>query len=252
MTQCRVPTPVRGRLAFRYALIALSLVIGWGLNGMEPAIAAPPPSSRAAAQQAAEYRLQGLEAMRQRQLTEAIALLRQSITLAPDNLNGRVMLGWTLHLDGQAAAAKAELMEVISRDPSNVKAFNAIGIANLVTGDLSYAVLFHLWGAWLQPDNEIAYYNLSLALQRLGLYAPALATGSRATQLEPENPHPWIAVALSQWDTQQIPQAQATYRQALALDGRYGDRAFLGYLNEAGFSSDQIQTTRQILTSLSR
>ncbi|XGB40144.1 MAG: hypothetical protein LVT47_05255 [Cyanobacteria bacterium LVE1205-1] len=201
--------------------------------------------------QSAEYRLQGLTALQQRQWSLAIARLRQSVSLAPDNLQGRIMLGWALHLDSQSTAAKSELMTVINHDPTQVKAFNAIGIANLVSGDLSHAILFHLWGAWLQPDNEIAYYNLSLAFQRLGLYAPALAVGMRATQLEPENPHPWIALSLSEWSTRQISQAQITYRRALAIDGRFADCQFLSYLNEAGFSPEQIKLTAHILASLS-
>ncbi|KAM3091593.1 hypothetical protein ACKFKG_25330 [Phormidesmis sp. 146-35] len=37
---------------------------------------------------------------------------------------------------------------------------------------------------------------------------------------------------------------------AIAQDGRYGDRDFLKYLDEAGFSASQIAASREVLATL--
>ena len=103
--------------------------------------------------------------------------------------------------------------------------------------------------ALLKPDNEIAHYNLSLGLERLGQYNWAIATATTAAKLEPSNPHPLVALAIAQWGNGDRTLAQQAYRQALSVDARYGDSAFLNYLNEAGFSSDQIQRSKQVLQS---
>ena len=50
---------------------------------------------------------------------------------------------------------------------------------------------------FLKPDNEIAFYNLSLALHQLEIYPLAITTANRAAKLEPNNPHPLVAAAIS-------------------------------------------------------
>jgi tetratricopeptide (TPR) repeat protein len=102
----------------------------------------------------------------------------------------------------------------------------------------------------LKPNNEIAYYNLSLAFQRLGLSDWAIANAAAAVQLEPSNPHPLVALAIAQWSQGDRSAALATYRQALSLDGRYRDRDHLQHLTRAGFSLEQIALSEQIYNSL--
>ena len=200
-----------------------------------------------AAMTAAEYRTLGLQYRQQEQFAEAIAALEKAVELEPKNLDGRVLLGWTQHQAKQGEAAAETLWQVIFEDPYKVTAFNAVGIVHLVSGDLLPALLTHIWAATLKPDNEIAYYNLSLTCQRLELYDCSIATALQAGKLEPSNPHPLVALALAHWSKGDRPAARQAYQQALALDGRYGGVGFLAYLTEAGFSLDQVKTTEQIL-----
>lgn len=44
--------------------------------------------------------------------------------------------------------------------------------------------------------------------------------------------------------------AQQAYRYALSVDPRYTDAAFLSYLDEAGFSQDQIGQSKQMLQTV--
>jgi Flp pilus assembly protein TadD len=131
-----------------------------------------------------------------------------------------------------------------------VPTLNALGIVYLVGGKLNHAIAAHSWAALLKPDNEIAHYNLSLAFERSGQYDWAIATATAAAKLEPSNPHPLVAEAIAHWGNQETSLAHAAFRQAIAIDPRYSDPGFLTYLNEAGFSPDQILRSQQILRSL--
>ncbi len=198
--------------------------------------------------QASKYRELGLLYQQQQRYSEAIATMKKSVALAPQNIIGRVNLGWTQHLAGQESAAAESLLQAAYRDPYSVPTFNALGIVYLVGGDLTSAVTVHTWAAMLKADNEIAYYNLSLSYHRLRQYAFAAITANIAAQLEPTNPHPFVALAIAHWDGGERNRSMKAYRLAFNLDSRYSDRAFLGHLKKAGFSREQIQTAEQVLS----
>jgi tetratricopeptide (TPR) repeat protein len=203
-----------------------------------------------AANSAGEYRQLGLSYRQQGKYSPAIAVLQKSVELEPKNLSGIVLLGWTQHLAQKREAAATSLLTAIYQNPVYVPAYNALGIVYLVDGNIPAAVILHTWAAILKPDNEIAYYNLSLGLHRLQIYNLAIVTGNRAAILEPNNPHPLIASAISYWDSGDKNSAKEVYRKAISLDSRYRDRAFLSHLKEAAFSSSQIQIVEDIRTGL--
>jgi Flp pilus assembly protein TadD len=196
------------------------------------------------------YRQLGLSYREQERYPEAIAALKQAVELDPENLSGRVLLGWTQHKAGQETEAAATLSQTFSLNPFDVPTLNALGIVYLVSGKLGAAVSSHAWAAILKPDNEIAYYNLSLAFERLKQYDWAVATAKEAAKLEPTNPHPLVAEAIAHWGNGDRYLAQKAYQQALDIDSRYSDSAFLNYLNEAGFSTDQIYLSKQVLQAV--
>jgi len=215
-----------------------------------PPTPSPSPSVSPDPHAAATQRQRGLELRQQERFPEAIAALEQAVALAPEHLDGRVLLGWTLHLAGERPAAARVLEAALERDRDYVPALNALGIVYLTSDRLEDAIATHERAAALKPDNEIAYYNLSLAYHRQQDYDTALARGERAAELEPSNPHPRVALALIHWERGETAAAQERYQQAIALDGRYRDRAFLDHLIEAGFSSAQVETTAEILAAL--
>ena len=204
---------------------------------------APTPAEVAAA---AQYRQLGLELRSQGQIDEAIAAFQQGVILDPTNLNGHVILGWTLHLSGQSDAAIEALQAALTDDETFVPALNALGIVYLVNGQLNNAKLTHLQAVELQPDNEIAQYNLSLAFQRLEEFDSAVTHAQRATEMEPDNPHPWVALAIALRSRQEMEAANQAYARAVQLDARYGNSAYLNHLAQAGFSPAQIQLSDRV------
>ncbi|NUN66564.1 tetratricopeptide repeat protein [Pseudanabaena biceps] len=210
------------------------------------AIAASSEDKRAAD----AYRQEGLSYRQQARFSEAIAALQKSVELDPQNTEGRVILGWTQHLAQQNDKAARSLWEAIYRSPRSLTAFNAIGIVYLVRGDLPQSVMLHSWAAILKNDNEIAHYNLSLAYQRLQQYDLAIAYAQKAMELEPSNPHPFVAKAIAIWTSGDQNKAKQIFREAVAIDARYRSSEFLTFLNEAGFSNEQIQTAKAVLASL--
>ncbi len=200
-----------------------------------------------AATSASEYRSMGLAYRAGDRYNEAIAAFKKAVELEPQNASGRVLLGWTQHLAGHQKAAAESLLPVVYNDPQYVPAFNALGIVYLVNGDVTAAVVTHSWAAMVKPNNEIAYYNLSLSLHQLKLYSLAVSTATKAAQLEPHNPHPLVAKAIAYWNLGDFTAAKLAYRQALNLDPRYNNVFFLEHLQKAAFSQSQIAIAKQVL-----
>ena len=221
-------------------LVMVGLFLGAGLLSGKPALAIS----------AETYRQQGLSYREQERYPEAIAAFQQAVALEPNNLSGRILLGWTQHKAKQNDAAANTLLQALQLNPFNVQTLNALGIVYLVEGHLTAAIAAHSWAAILQPNNEIPPYNLSLAFERIGQYNFAIATAKTAAKLEPSNPHPFVALVIAHWGNGERALAQQAYRQALSVDPRYNDAAFLNYLDEAGFSHDQIVRSKTVLQSL--
>lgn len=207
---------------------------------------------------AADYRKQGLTYRNQGQWTGALEALKMAVELDPENLSGRVLWGWTAHLAGEDDQAAAILEANLNRDPFHLETLNALGIVYLVQGKVWPAIVIHGWAGVLKPDNEIAFYNLSLGLQRVGLLDWSIATAEYASVLEPDNPHPLVALALAHGtkaalsagginDTNiQDPTLSAIITGTRQLDDRYFNPNFFDHLKEAGFSPDQIDQTRAL------
>lgn len=202
------------------------------------------------AQSAVTLRERGIAARDRGDLTESIAQFRQAVKLEPRNLTGLVNLGWTLHLAKQDEEAAAVLERTIWVDPYHAPTFNALGIIYLKNNDLLRAVLTHRWAVAIQPNNEIAHYNLSLAYQQMKQYDQAIAEAKIAIRLEPNNPHPLLALAIAYRSKGDRAEASEAFQQAIALNPLYTSRDGLNYLADAGFSAGQIGQTGLLLEAI--
>ena len=91
---------------------------------------------------------------------------------------------------------------------------------------------------------------MSLAFHQLEIHPLAITTANRAAILEPNNPHPLVAAAISYWDSDDKIDAQQVYRQAINLDVRYSQSSFLSHLQKAAFTPEQINVVNQVLSSI--
>jgi Flp pilus assembly protein TadD len=236
-----------------YGAIVRSIFVTVVLLGLlQKSVGAQPSLSSASPFSATQYRQLGLRYREQERLPEAIATLQKAVELDPDNLSGRVMLGWTLHLAEQDQAATHVLEQTLHHNPFHIPTLNALGIVYLVNNRLVAAVTTHGWATALKPDNEIAHYNLSLGFHRLQQYHWAIAAAQTAMELEPNNPHPIVALAIAHWDNGETAIDHHVYRQAIHLDPRYRDAMFLRHLEEAGFSTNQIEKSQEVLESFQK
>ena len=196
---------------------------------------------------ARRYRQEALAYRNQEQFDRALELLQKSVSLAPQDSNGWLVLGWTQHLAGRSEQSAQSLWQAVYLQSPPTEALNALGIVYLVRGELSTAIILHSWASLLKPDNEIAYYNLSLAYHRQKSYDLALAYAQTAVALEPANPHPYLALALAHGGLNQQEQAIEHLRSALSLNSQYSDRDYQSNLLRAGFHQTQIDQVRAIL-----
>ncbi|MDJ0510154.1 MAG: tetratricopeptide repeat protein [Crocosphaera sp.] len=143
--------------------------------------------------------------------------------------------------------ATKTIKNALQIDDNHVPALNALGIVYLVNGDLDKAIETHTKAINLKPDNEIAHYNLSLAYHLLEQPDKAQIHGKKATELEPSNPHTWVALSLVYKQQNDLKLAKKTYNKAIALDRRYQQSEFLNHLEMAGFNQEQIEETKKNL-----
>ena len=207
----------------------------------------PSPVQKA---ESSQQRAAGLSYRDQGRYEDALTAFKTSVKLDPTNLSGRVGLGWTQHLAGKEELATESLLRTVYRDPFHGPALNALGIVLLKRDYVEDAAAVHAWAASLSPDNEVAYYNLSLEHHLLKQYDWAITEARKAANLEPYNPHPLIALAINQAATGNDAAAVASCRSALQLDGRYRDQHFVNALTVAGFHPSQIQAAQKIFVKI--
>lgn len=167
------------------------------------------------------------------------------------HVNACINYGWTLHLQGRDREAIRVLRQAARLDPANEKAYNALGVIYLFTSEYPKAVQANQAAIKLKPDNEVAYYNLGLAQWELGEFSRAVVSEEQATRLDPSNPHPWVALAIARAQAGSG-DASAAYRQAIRLDSRYLQSAYLNGLRASDFSKRQIKAAQQLLGQLRR
>ena len=164
-------------------------------------------------------------------------------------LGACVALGWRLHLAGREREAIAVLSEVTRLVPGDEKAFNALGVIYLFTGEYAEAAAANRAALAVRP-NGTAHYNLSLALWELGRFKEAADHAREAVRFEPDNPHPRVALAIARWQQGDRNAALDAYRGAVRLDRRYQRGAYLDSLAASDFSPRQIRAARTVQAAL--
>ncbi len=102
------------------------------------------------------------------QLDEAIACLREAITLDPNAPEPHNNLGLALQGKGQLDEAIVAFRRAIALNPNLAEVHNNLGIALADKGQLDGAIAAHRQAIALKPNLAKAHYNLGIALLTRG------------------------------------------------------------------------------------
>ncbi len=139
---------------------------------------------------------------------------RRGLEIAPDDVELRNALGWTLFQDGRSEEAVVQYERALEVDPDHVKSHNNVALALVELGRLEDAAAHFEASLRIEPKAEI-HSDLGFALARLGRSDEAMAHYRTALELDPECTSAHFNMAVTFVQTGQLDQAEIHYREAL-------------------------------------
>jgi tetratricopeptide (TPR) repeat protein len=157
---------------------------------------------------------------------EAVALLRNIITVNPRDGEARLMLGSILVEDGKGAEGIGYLNEAVQLMPRSAMAHNALGEAFNGSGDAKGARAEFEKATALDPKFGQAYVNLGAVLAQAGESAVAaghLDRGIRLLGRVPDAAYPLYLRAKIYTEQDKPEQAAAALKEAVALQADFAE-----------------------------
>jgi Flp pilus assembly protein TadD len=146
--------------------------------------------------------------------TGAERAYRRGLEIAPDNVELRNALGWTLFQDGRTADAVTEYKLALAANPKHAKTHNNLALALVELGELEEAASHFEASLAIEPKAEI-YSDLGFAMARLGKPQEALADYQKALELDPSCASAHLNLAVMLVQAGKFREAESHYRQAL-------------------------------------
>jgi pentatricopeptide repeat protein len=172
---------------------------------------------------------------------------RRGLELAPDDVELRNALGWTLFQDGRTAEAVAEYERALTADPNHAKAHNNLALALVELGRFEEGASHFKRSLEIEPRAEI-YSDLGFTMARLGKSEEARADYQKALELDPNcaSAHFNLAVAFVQ--AGKFEEAESHYRRALAGKPTAETHNGLGYvLDRQGRTDEAVAEFRKAI-----
>jgi predicted TPR repeat methyltransferase len=129
----------------------------------------------------------GVLAHQQGRTSEAIALIEQSLSLAPDQADWHSNLGIIFQATGNAGAAIDAYRKAIAIDPGHANAHSNLGVVLRATGDPAAAEAAYRTAIRLNPEHIDAYTNLGILLDGLKRTEEAAACYCKVITLRPKH-----------------------------------------------------------------
>jgi tetratricopeptide (TPR) repeat protein len=156
-------------------------------------------------------------------------LYRRGLELAPDNVELRNALGWTLFQDGRTTEAVAEYTRALAANPDHAKAHNNLALALVELGELESAADHFRASLAIEPTAEI-YSDLGFVLAQLGQSQEALVDFHKALELDPNCASAHFNLAATSVRAGDLAAAESHYRQALPGRATAETHNGLGYV----------------------
>ncbi|MEO8133952.1 MAG: tetratricopeptide repeat protein [Betaproteobacteria bacterium] len=172
---------------------------------------------------------------------------RRGLEVAPDNVELRNALGWTLFQDGRTAEAVVEYKRALVAKPDHAKAHNNLALALVELGELDDAASHFKASLAIEPKAEI-YSDLGFTMAQLGNSQEALADYQKALELDPNCASAHFNLAVTSVRAGDFAEAEAHYRQALRGRPTAETHNGLGYvLAQQGREDDAIAEFRKAI-----
>jgi len=139
---------------------------------------------------------------------------RRGLEIAPDNVELRNALGWTLFQDGRSAEAVAEYERALRTNADHVKSHNNLALALVELGELEEAAGHFKRSLAVDPKAEI-YSDLGFIMAQLGKPDEALADYRKALELDPNCASAHVNLAVTLVQAGKLGEAESHYRKAL-------------------------------------
>jgi Flp pilus assembly protein TadD len=155
---------------------------------------------------------------RQEDWSEAIAILTESLRLAPDSAYAHEQLSYAYYRMGIAEPSIKEAKAALAIRANDPDAHKFLGLAYLARSDFDSADRELNEALKLKPDYARVYGNLALSLSMRGQDLAALPLYRRATALDPKDAKLFYGAGISYARAHQTGEAIAAYKQAENLD----------------------------------
>lgn len=132
---------------------------------------------------------EGTDALRRRNVDEAIRLLREALNEGEDSPAAHVNLGTAYHLDGQHSAAIREFERAAELAPDDVTPLLNIAAAHSALGHDDKAIDTLERALQVNPTHKDLYYNLAVGYGRKGRLKDAIEALQKELQSHPDSKH---------------------------------------------------------------
>src|SRR5881398_2034235 len=112
--------------------------------------------------------LQGVDALNQQKLDDALALFQKSIDQSPELPTGYYYLGVTWDRKAEPTRAIADYQKALELKPDYAQVHSSLGLLLWRQGDRNRALQEFQQAVMNDPDLAEGHYNLGLALARMG------------------------------------------------------------------------------------
>ena len=151
---------------------------------------------------------------------EALESLERSLEINPNDIQALVDSGNAMRALGRSKEAIARYRRALDRHAGHAEARNNLGNALMELGDCTDAAQCYRLALAIEPENAQIHCNLGNAQRQLGLLDQALASTRRGIELDPTLSVAHRGLGLTLAALGQRGEAVSAYREALSLDPR--------------------------------
>ena len=159
----------------------------------------------------------GIALLRLRDPQGAEAAVRKAITISPNHVEARTLLGW-IHSEvrGELEAAIKEYATVVALRPDSPEAYNNLGVAQKRKGDLAQALQSFNRALELKPEYSAAASNRGWVFAEQNRWDDARRDFEMALSINPNDDGALYGVSHALREARDYPGAQKTLGQLIA------------------------------------